>query len=132
MRGSDLRLMREPLLLHVVRHDGPGLYPSLDRGAVGVGELWLLGRHGHRILRRSLMANQLDQQTIGRISGNQHGALMSALQHSCARLNVQASAMVHSAMASVAVRLEDWLHLRCVELGGRCFVLCCRIRCSYL
>jgi hypothetical protein len=124
--------MRQPLLLHVIRHDGPSLYPSFYRGDVGVGELWLLGRHWHWILLRALMANQPDQQTIRRVSGNQHGALMSALQHSCARLNVQTSAMIHSAMAPVAVRLKDRLHLCCVELGGRCFILRCGIRGSHL
>ena len=73
-----LHLNLLPALLLIGRHDGACLNPLRDGGDVGVGDL-ALGRHGHGVVGGAFMTDQTDEQRLRRISGENDGAIVTAL-----------------------------------------------------
>lgn len=106
-------------LFAVFWHDGAGFDPGGDDGDVGVGEFAAWG-HGHGIVCGAFVADELDEEGVFGVSGDEDGAVVAAFEHAGHVVEAEAAAMVGRAVAAVAVVAENGLDLlRVVRLGVR-------------
>ncbi len=98
-------------------HDGAGLDPGGDDGDVGVGDFGAGGwGHGHGVVGGAFMADELDDEGLLGVAGNDDGAVVAAAKEAGFGVDVEAAAMVHAGVATVAVGGEDGLDALGVEL----------------
>lgn len=76
------------------------------------------GWHGHGVVGGAFVADQLDEQRLHGVSGDDDGTVVATFQQACAGGHAEAAAMVCAAVAAIAVGLEDGLHALGIEGCG--------------
>lgn len=111
-----------------LRHHRAGFHPGGYGGDVLVLEFGAVGWHGHRVVGRALVIDQLHEERVGWVAGDEDVGVVASFEQVGASVHVEAAAVVAVEVAAGAVLVEDWLDVGHVELGASGVILRARGR----